>query len=114
MDRASQQGAQLMSALAAANERLVDLAIELRARPSVKSVLNAVSLRSYRSGPMLEAYVDATGLNGDNIGYWLELSWTADEWVIGTSIAINRANEEYQDTLQAFPERRIHSLADLV
>ncbi len=67
-------------------------------------------MRSYRTGPMLEAYVEATDVAGDAVSYWLQLTWTPTEWIIGTAVTINRATEEHQDVLREFDERQADTL----
>jgi len=106
VDIPSQHAAQLLSALAAVNERLVALANTLRSRPAVAQVLRDVDFRSYGAGPpLVEAYVESTCANGDAICYWLELSWADGHWLVGARITINRPHEDYQDTLSDFPDR---------
>ena len=114
MDTASKHAAQLLDALAAANERLIALARELRSRPLVTTVLHDFDLRSYRTGPLLEAYVEASSPSDDAICYGLQVSWDDSEWTIETYITVNRSAEEYQDMLREFPERRVSALRDVL
>jgi hypothetical protein len=114
MDVASKHAAQFFDAMAAANERLVALARALRPRPLVAQVLDSVALRSYRTGAALDCYVEATSVTNDAICYWLQLSRAETEWLIETSVTINRAEQEYQDVLKEFPERRAASLKAVI
>ena len=79
MDTASEEAARVLSALADAYERITGLARELRSRAEVKRVVHELSPRNYKSGPVIEASVDAELHSGRSVSWWLEITW-GEQW----------------------------------
>jgi len=113
MDQESRAAQDLLKVLASSSERFNSFAASLRHRPEVAEVRKGFDLRGYTSGPMVEAYVDATLHNGDSVCWWLELSWDNDgSWHIENKVL--HTHREGQDNLQEFPEKTASSLRVLM
>ena len=112
MDTESKAGVRLLNAVAACNERLVDLSTRLRLETGVNRALHEFSCRDYKTGPLLEAYVDIELATGEGVCWWLEVEWTTEQWLIRSSLRVS--HDQGQDALKEFPDRTARSLEDFV
>ena len=112
MDKESESAIKVLSLLAKCTERLISLAEHLRARKEVRSVRREWNIRAYRTGPMLETYVEAELNDGRSIAWWLELTWDRRFWRIGYSVRIS--HDQGEDVLQGFPDLVTENLEGLV
>jgi hypothetical protein len=80
--------------------------------PEVLHVQHALGLRSYQTGPVVEAYVDAELASGNAVGWWLEIHWDKARWLIESSIRLD--HEGGEDTITAFPPRKAVTLTELL
>jgi hypothetical protein len=95
-------GALPFQALAEQNERLIELARELRARPEAGQVNTGIDFRNYQSGACLEVFVECGPQDGDPLCWWIDVRW-AGRWTI--SPRISRQDGTGQIILREFPER---------
>lgn len=93
----------IVAVLALVNQRLMDLAIQLRGHQMVRSVSVAVTPRRYPAGDRVECYVDAELANGRAVGCWLEARIDDGSWIIDSSIRCN--SEEGENELLGLPSR---------
>ena len=103
MDVVGTAGAEVLEAVAAANEKLIDLAARLRKRPEVRQVVRGLDCRRYASGAMLEGYVDAELTAGRALSWWLEVHWGQGAWVIESDVRV--VHDAGQDGVQELPTR---------
>jgi hypothetical protein len=99
MDTPSEQASRVLSALADTHERITGLARELRSHAEVTRVVHELGPRNYKSGPVIEAYVDAELRSGRSVSWWLEITWV-EQWQVSARILENSA--EGQETLRVF------------
>jgi len=96
----------LFKTLAEARERLFDLMRLLWSYEQVKTSLSGCDMRSgkefFTEAPVwsFEAYVEADLLNGENICWWLDLTWNSSTWVVGVNVSVTQG-----DVLIEFPDR---------
>jgi hypothetical protein len=107
MDTSSEQASRLLSALADTHERITDLARELRLHAEVTRVVHGLSPKTYKSGPVIEGYVDAELRSGRSISWWLEITW-GEQWQVSARILEN--NAQAQETLRSFPDRSARTI----
>ena len=112
MNLESESARRLLGELANRNESLIKIAGDLRKRSTVRSVQHNFQLRAYRTGHVLECYVDAELHNGKAIGWWLEVQSTELDWLIRHSVRLNHSDGE--DAIQQFPDVHVESLDDLL
>ena len=93
-------------------ELLVTLALDFRSRAGVAQVIRSCDLRQYKTGPVLEAYVDVETQNSKAFSWWLEVRWNHAQWIIESSV--RESHQNGQDVLIAFPDRVAASLDELV
>lgn len=80
-------GLQLINALAANRERMIEMALRLRENTRVATAESGIDVRKYETGgTRFEAFVDAELNNGHGISWWLEFRWEHEAWVIEASI----------------------------
>src|SRR5437870_10534462 len=85
------------------NARLLsNLAQSLRQSPGVISVHTGLELRNYRSGSVIEAYVEAEMSHGCAVTWWLDVRSFSDGWEFAASIL--GTDEEGQFTLKHLPK----------
>jgi len=106
-DNASERdNAILLKTLAKARERLFDLMRLLSSYDQVKTSRSGCDLRSgkdfFTEAPAwsFEVYVEADMVNGENLCWWLDLTWNASTWVVGVNVSVTQG-----DTLIDFPDR---------
>ena len=106
------QATEVMTILARSNERLVHISNKVRRLPGVSKVSRALDLRDLRSGPTLEAYVEAELDNGTARAMWVELGWSLRVWTLESSVLANEPGAE-QRVIREFPQEEILSLEEL-
>src|SRR6267142_1096679 len=106
-DNASERdNAILLKTLAKARERLFDLMRLLSSYDQVMTSRSGCDLRSgkdfFTEAPVwsFEVYVEADMVNGENLCWWLDLTWNASTWVVGVNVSVTQG-----DTLIDFPDR---------
>ena len=106
-DNASERDdATLFKTLAEARERLFDLMRLLWRYDQVKTSDSGCDLRRgkdfFREVPVwsFEAYVEADLVNGENICWWLDLTWNSSTWVVDANVSVTQG-----DVLIKFPDR---------
>lgn len=104
--------ARILDAITTVNERLISFSQQLRAKAEVAEVRHAVDFRRYRSGTVLEFYVDAELKSGKGLSWWLEIKWSKEKWVLESSVLLNEGN--HQETMREFPERIAKTVDDVV
>jgi hypothetical protein len=82
------------------HEALIECAVKLRAAPSVEQVSSNVTVRSYRSGPVIEGYVDIEVSGGIGLAWTFDLRPVHSQWVPAVAIVRNAGSE--QETLETF------------
>ncbi len=95
----------LFKTLAEARERLFDLMRLLWSYDQVKTSTSYCDLRSgkdFTEAPVwsFEAYVEADLVNGENLCWWLDLTWNSSTWVVGVNVSVTQG-----DVLIDFPGR---------
>ena len=80
---------------------LSNLAQSLRFSPGVISVHTGLDLRNYRSGTVVEAYVEAEMGNGCAVTWWLDIRERKHEWEFEASILGTDAQGQF--TLRRLP-----------
>jgi len=106
-DNASERhSAILFKTLVETRERLFDLMRLLWSYDQVKTSRSGCDLRSgndfFTEAPVwsFEAYVEADLVNGENICWWLDLTYNDSQWVISSNVSITQG-----DVLFTFPDR---------
>jgi hypothetical protein len=92
-----------VSSLALINQRLVELAMNLRRQSPVRSVVTAVTPRRYPSGDRVECYADVELQSGRSVGFWLEFRHSEGSWIVESSV--RRSGEDGEDELISLPTR---------
>jgi hypothetical protein len=112
----SSSGTELLDAIAEANQRLVDLAVDLRRRRGVRHVEHLFSCQPYRSPNQitLDIYVDAELQHGPSL-VWNLAAWWHPTWGVEASVDFVRGED--QEAIRRYPVKRSDSagefLADL-
>jgi hypothetical protein len=91
----------LLEALADINRLLRDHAVELRRSSAATHAQAYLEAVSYKSGPVLEGYVDATLANGDVVCWCLDARWDQNSWTIEATL--DRRGGDRQDTVAELP-----------
>jgi len=91
----------VLRSIASMNELLVRHAQAVKKMPDVIAVSQRIDFRDYKTGPFLEAYVDAELESDSAICWWLQLELGQDEWLLEASVRLNTA--EGQQTLWEAP-----------
>jgi hypothetical protein len=102
MDNDSKLAIILLEALASFNSSLIDLAQSLQLKPEVIQVRNNLECRKYRTGTLIEGYVDAELRNDKSLCWWIDIRWNG-EWIIDARILLN--DSEGQETIYKFQDR---------
>lgn len=114
----NEQAARLLEAIAAANERMIDLARVLRSGSEVVKVIRTSDCRRYLWGLesvvrcAVEFNVETELRNGTAIDWLIEIYYSDAKWVVEARASITHDQE--QDTLEEFPERRSDTLDGLL
>ena len=102
----------LLERIGATNEALIELAQDIRSRPEVSQVVRSLDVRKYKTGPVLEAYVDVETYRAKAFCWWLEVRWDETQWIVEYSV---RSHHQYgQDVVIEFPERVSKSLEEFL
>lgn len=112
MDIESKLVIEFLEVIATSNEKLISLSETLRSHPTVVRVLRSFDCRYYRTGVMLEWYVDAELQNGYGMCWWVDVSWAETNWIIESKILINR--DQNQEVLKEFSDKFPETLKDLI
>ncbi len=104
--------ARILTLFARCSERLGKIAQEVGRYSCVTSVSHRFEFRDYRSGPLLEGFVDAELTDGTARTLWLEMSWSEESAVLESSL-LKMEHGGYQETIQEFPTRKIGSSSQL-
>ena len=97
------EGADALDAVANANERMIEFAHRLRQLPEVRRAIPGLNARRYRSGPRLEAYVEAELVSSTVVCWWIEVGWN-DQWRVNSGIYVN--DDAGQQVVREFPDRQ--------
>jgi hypothetical protein len=103
--------AEIFSLLARCSERLNHIAQEVRGLPNVLQVCQRLEFRDYRSGSLLEGFVDAELSDGTAKTLWFELSWASKEWALQSSV-LAMGHDGVQEIVREFPTVKIRSLQE--
>lgn len=104
--------AEVMTLLARCNERLGQIALMAGSLPGVMSVSNRLELRDYRSGPLMEGFVDAELADGSARSIWLQVAWSSRVWTLESSLlAVDNGGR--QEVLREFPREEIGAFQEL-
>lgn len=101
----------LFEAVASANEKLIEWTVQLRSHSGVAHTSRGMDLRNYRTGSMLELWLEAELTDGCTVCWWMDISHGDDGWSISPSVLRNRS--ENQETLLQMTERRIPRNGDM-
>jgi hypothetical protein len=112
MDREGTAASKLLDETCTTNEAFVTLALDFRSRAGVAQVIRGCDLRQYKTGPVLEAYVDVETQSSKAFSWWLEVRWDHEQWIIESSV--RESHQNGQDVLIEFPDRVATSIDDLV
>ena len=112
MDSESKKVSNLLEAIAASNEELIEFAIKLRALSEVNEVYHRLDCRNYQTGPVLEMYVDAFHKREVGICWWLEVRWNEAEWMIDYAVQLN--HDEGRDAIREFPLRTARTIEEFI
>ena len=82
-----------LSAIARASEALADFAEGLRSESAVVEMRRGVDIREYRTGAMVEMFVDAELSCGLGLVWWLDITW-GDEWTIRPTVRLSTSEGE--------------------
>lgn len=102
----------LLGVLADINRLLRDHAVELRRSASATDVQSYLEVVAYRSGPILEGYVDAKLANGEAVCWCLDVRWNQDSWTIEASL--DRKSGDRQETVAELHPVTVASLDDFL
>ena len=97
--------------LAAFNERLVEHASALRARPEVAGVTRGMDARTYETGAVLEMYVDAELRNGRALSWWVDVYPEDEGWSV--SARVLRIRDSDQEVVLSFADTDARDLDSL-
>ena len=103
--------ARVMTLLASSSERVGQLALTISRLPNVVRVSHRFEFRAYRSGPCLEAFVDAELASGCARSMWLEVKWSQTAWSLESSLLAVGADGR-QEVVREFPSVNIVSLEE--
>jgi hypothetical protein len=106
------QSANLMQAITNCNERLVEMCQFLRKHPKVISAKQQICFRNYKKGPVIELYVDVELSNGKALGWWMEIQWSEEKWIVESSVLLNEGQN--QDTVREFPVRIAREIEEII
>ena len=101
----------MITVLAELNEQLIEHATTLRARPEVASVSRGMDARNYKSGTILELYVDAELRNGRTLTWWVDVRSDGDALSVSAAVDGIRASE--QVVVLSFPTEIASSTDEL-
>ena len=104
-------GSKVLILLAVLNERLVEHAVALRARPEVARVARGVDVRMYESGPVVELYVDAELRNGRALTWWVDLRPEKESLAVSTRVL--RMRDSDQEVVLSFSREDAEDVASL-
>ena len=92
----------LLSALASANEALIDLHFHLRSNPHLSDALHGFSLRKSGTGSRIDTYAEA--VVDENLSYcwWLEIALENEAWTLEASLL--KDSPAGQDVIERFTE----------
>lgn len=111
MDADSAASTKLLESIAGSNEQFIALSQWLRSLPEIK-VTRGFECRAYKSGTMIEAYVEAEVDENKTVCWWLDVGWNNEQWLIESSVLLN--DDQGQKVLRTFPTRTARSLDDFV
>lgn len=112
MDTESRHVIRFLEAAAECNDKLIALAQSFQFKPEVIRVLNSFECRQYRTGPVLEGYVDIELRNNQALAWWLEVHWNSNQWIIKSRVTVNHA--EGQDVIREFSDREADTLDECI
>ena len=112
MDAESERAIRVLECIAACNEELMALSRWLESVPGIKGVTRALEFRAYKSGTMLEAYVEAELAEGKALCWWLDVSWNDQHWRIEPSVLVN--DTQGQRVLRDFLEKTPRTVDDFI
>jgi hypothetical protein len=112
MDADSHVAVKLLEGLASINSKLLELTEITRNHSKVARVLHSLECREYRTGSVLEGYVDAELENGKSLAWWLEVHWSGDTWAIETKVLLSDSSG--QDVIRDLPIRRSEGFDDFM
>ena len=98
---------ELLATFAATQKALESKANELRGDGNFSAVLDRLDVRGYRSGIVVEGYVDAETLSGISVAWCFDARRNGSGWDVERSLVMNRTSE--QEVVHEFP---ITSLLD--
>ena len=111
MDAMLSAASTVFTVMARYNERLIQLAGKISKLPEVGKLTDEFEFRDYRTGPRLEAYIDAELTDGVALTWWLDLDWSSEAWIINASIILT--TDQGRDPLMEYPEKEVSSAFEL-
>lgn len=112
MDIESKQAVRLLESFADCGIEFLKLAQKMQPHPDVVRVSHDFECKKYQSGSLIEGYVDLELKNGKSLCWWLEVSWSPENWLIDSRIMIN--DSEGQVTAHKFEDKTPTSFNDFL
>lgn len=111
----------LMAFLASVNDQMINLAIELRTKPAVKTATRGCDVRKYRDAfrfddkalYAFEAYLETETHSGYLVCWLVDINCALSGWELNLAITRRRKSEDNDETT-TFSEVRAASFAEFV
>jgi len=105
-------GRSLLDGISLINEALLELAHSLRDKPGVSGAKRGFDIRRYKTGPVLEAFVDVETRSGKAYSWWLDARWEQSVWTVESSVRM--IHQKGQDLLVRFPVRESQAVSEFL
>ncbi|MGA2649984.1 MAG: hypothetical protein ABSF28_05665 [Terracidiphilus sp.] len=102
----------LLEVLAEIKRVLQDRAIQLKRLPNVTGTHTSLEAISYRTGPVLEGYLDVIFGRDDGICWSFDVRWDRESWTIEATL--DRKSLTGQKTVRELPVKTVAGFNDFV
>lgn len=104
----------VLEAVAEVKDLFRNHAVAMRRHQGVSKTLNGVEVIKYKSGPVLEGYVDAELADGTTFSWLLDVKWPDNSWIIEATTAARSSSGGDQETVEQLPSVTVKNVDEFL
>jgi hypothetical protein len=108
MNELEKTAREVLESIAEVNRLFQDAAVSFRRSPIVRGVATAIEISAYKSGPLIEGYLDVELKDGHGVSWRFDVRWTSDLWAIKALLEKNSSSGS--EVLERLPIQEIHEV----